>query len=144
MFHGTGQVRMFCQEAPSGKCKVENPHFLAFQLANCVQQCVGCRPHCKAYICEKGCFCWHGMHRCSMHSRAGSTIHIYWDAATARIQPLVLIWPHSYEAIICVPRAGLCFVETGMHRCCVHPGAGGPIVVYWDTWLHGHSCCLPM
>lgn len=56
MFHGTGQVRMFCQEAPSGKCKVENPHFLAFQLANCVQQCVGCRPHCKHTSARRAVF----------------------------------------------------------------------------------------
>lgn len=36
----------------------------------------------------------------------------------------------SHGLLTCVPHAGPCFASARMHKCCVHPCAGTPIVVY--------------
>lgn len=41
--------------------------------------------------------------------------------------------PHLHGAYHCVPRARAVFPPTGMHRCSMHPHAGNPIDVFWDT-----------
>lgn len=55
---------------------------------------IGPQLHRRTYVYTyvKGCLCPHGMHGCSVHLHASSTIHVYWDLAVAQPHPLVPIW----------------------------------------------------
>lgn len=83
------------------------------------------------------------MYRCSMHSHAGSPIHIYWNAEVSRTQPLV---PMPCGWHICIPVLSMFEAMPACHlHACMQMDRTPANLVQAKTPIHGRvQIVMPM